>query len=51
MMTPRKTTLWAAMLSAWLAAGQTAAPPASAEPPGPAHQADEGAVAEPPPRG
>lgn len=52
MMTPRKTTLWAAMLSAWLAAGQTAAPPASAaEPPGPPHQADEGAVAEPPPRG
>lgn len=54
MTTPRKTTLWAAMLSAWLAAGHTAAPPASAaEPPESPRQADEGAAPapEPPPRG
>lgn len=52
MTTPRKTTLWAAMLSAWLAAGHTAAPPSAAAPPESPRQADEGAALAPePPRG
>lgn len=50
---PRKTTLWAAMLSAWLAAGQTAPPAPAAEAPDSPRQADETAAPAPapPPRG
>lgn len=53
MTTHRKTTLWAAMLSAWLAAGQTAAPPPpAADAPEAPHQADEGTAPAPePPQG
>jgi hypothetical protein len=49
---PRMNTLWAAMLTAWLAAGQTAPPTQAAEPADAPRPADEATPASPevPPR-